>query len=41
LNLGLGVACRETTFTAKMEIRARGASKKNLGPPIYFCNCWS
>jgi len=33
--LGLGLAYQKTTG-----VWARGASKKNLGPPTYFCNRW-
>jgi len=34
-----GVACQKRRLGPKLEDGcARGASKRNLGPPIYFCN---
>jgi len=38
--LGFGLAYQKQHFGPKLAgVWARGASKKNLGPPTYFCNC--
>ena len=38
-NLGLGLAYQKQRFGPKLTgVWARGASKKILGPPTYFCN---
>jgi len=40
-NLGLGLAYQKTTYRTKIGGGlARGALRKNLGPPTYFCKKW-
>jgi len=40
IQLGLGeeLAEKQLSRPKLAGVRARGASKKSLGPPIYFCN---
>jgi len=38
-NLGFGLAYQKTTFRTKIGAgMGQGSIRKNLGPPIYFCN---
>jgi len=39
-NLGTGSSLPKTTFRAKINGGWDRGACKNLGPPIYFCNCW-
>ena len=40
--IGFGTSWPKTTFWTKLAgVWARGAAKKNLGLPTYFCNRWS